>query len=61
MLFIDEGISIQVCWDSSNIQDSNTELIKGAYCTLLDVPHVSKIPKSGNFNIIYVKEKKTSK
>ncbi|KAL4141486.1 hypothetical protein QTP88_004117 [Uroleucon formosanum] len=40
-----EGISVKVCWDPSDYQDSKTELIKSAYCTLLDIPHKSKIPK----------------
>lgn len=47
-----EGISVKVCWDPSDYQDSKTELMKGAYCTLLDIPHKSKIPEFGKIFIL---------
>jgi len=49
---IEEGISVKICWNSANVQDPKTELIKSAYCTLLDIPHASKIPESGK--ILYI-------
>lgn len=47
-IIIEEEISVKVCWETSNVQDAKNESIKSAYCTLLDVPHKSKIPESGN-------------
>lgn len=50
-----EGISVKGCWDLSDYQDSKTELTKSAYCTLLDIPHKSKIPEFGKILILFWK------
>lgn len=57
LFFVADGVSIKKCWDSSIVQNSKTELIKSAYCTLLDIPHKSKIPEFGKifFNCIIKK------
>lgn len=48
-----EGISVKLCWDSTDIQNSKTELIKSAYSTLLDIPHKCKIPEFGKILILF--------
>ncbi|XP_050429945.1 anaphase-promoting complex subunit 1 [Adelges cooleyi] len=35
---------LKACWDTDKINDSKLELIKSAYCTLLDIPHKSQVP-----------------
>jgi len=56
IIITEEGISIKICWDTSKVQNSRIELIKSAYCTLLDVPHKSKIPESGKITINFNQE-----
>jgi len=51
-LVLIEGMSVKLCWDSTDIQNTETELIKSAYSTLLDIPHKSKIPEFGKILIL---------